>query len=114
MKSRVLSLLAIVAVLCCAVGEAQIPRTLNYQGYLTTPSGAPINAPQSLVVGIYDAASGGNLLFTETHSPVTVSNGIFNILLGSVDVTTNPWVNDGFTCAGISSVLVADTSVSRS
>ena len=29
-------------------------------------------------------------MFTESHNTVTVSNGIFNILLGSVDVNTNP------------------------
>ena len=90
MKSRLLSTLAIAAVICCGIAEAQIPRKLNYQGYLTTPSGAAINTPQTLIVRLYDAASGGNLLFTETHNPVTLSNGIFNILLGSVDTNLNP------------------------
>ena len=90
MKSRVLSVLLIVTALCCGIAQAQIPRKLNYQGYLTTSSGAPVNTPQSLTARIYDAASGGNLLFTESHSTVTMSNGIFNILLGSVDVNTNP------------------------
>ena len=89
MKSRVLSMLAIAAVLCCGFAEAQIPRKLNYQGFLTTPSGSPLNTPQTLIVRLYDAASGGNLLFAETHNPVTVSNGIFNILLGSVDTNLN-------------------------
>ncbi len=85
MKSRVLSILVIVGFLCCGITQAQIPRKLNYQGYLSTPTGAPANTPQTLIVRIYDAASGGNLLFTETHSSVTMTNGIFNILLGSVD-----------------------------
>ena len=39
---------------------------------------------------IYDVSSSGTALFTETHNPVTVSNGIFNILLGSVDTNVNP------------------------
>lgn len=90
MKSRIVPILAIVAFLCCGITQAQVPRKLNYQGYLTTPTGAPVNTPQTLVARIYDASSGGNLLFTETHNPVTVSNGIFNILLGSVDVNTSP------------------------
>ena len=90
MKLRLLSALAIAAVLGCSFAAAQVPRTLNYQGYLTTPTGAPVNTPQSLTARIYDATSGGNLLFTETHNAATMTNGIFNILLGSVNVITNP------------------------
>ncbi len=90
MKSRVLSVLAVVAVFFCGIAEAQVPRKLNYQGYLTSTNGAPVNTPQTLVVRLYGVSSGGTALFTETHTTVTVSNGIFNILLGSVDVNTNP------------------------
>ena len=90
MKLRLLSALAIAAVLGCSFAAAQVPRTLNYQGYLTTPTGAPVNTPQLLTARIYDATSGGNLLFTETHNAATMTNGIFNILLGSVNVIANP------------------------
>ena len=31
MKSRVLSMLAVVAVFCCASADAQVPHKLNYQ-----------------------------------------------------------------------------------
>ena len=90
MNSRALSIFAMFAIFCCGIAQAQVPRKLNYQGFLTTPSGAPVNTPQTLVARIYDVSSNGTALFTETHNPVTVSNGIFNILLGSVDTNTNP------------------------
>ena len=90
MKLRILSMLAIVTLICCGVIEAQVPRKLNYQGYLTASTGAPLNTPQTLIVRIYDVPGNGTALFTETHFPVTVSNGIFNILLGSVDTNVNP------------------------
>ena len=90
MKLRSLSMLAIVTLICCGVIEAQVPRKLNYQGYLTTSTGAPLNTPQTLIVRIYDMPGNGTALFSETHTPVTVSNGIFNILLGSVDTNANP------------------------
>lgn len=89
MKSRVLSMLAIVAVFCCGVTQAQVPRKLNYQGFLTSPSGAPINsAALPLLFRLYDASN--TLLYSETQS-VTVSNGIFNVLIGSVTPLTLPF-----------------------
>ena len=90
MKLRILLMLAFVGLFCCGITDAQIPRKLNYQGYLTTSTGAPVNTPQTLIVRVYDASSSGTALFTEIHTPVTVSNGIFNILLGSVDTNVNP------------------------
>ncbi len=82
MKSRVLLMLAIVAVFCCGIAEAQIPRKLNYQGFLTSPSGAPVNASMQMVFTIYPAATGPASVHTETQT-VTVSNGIFNVILGT-------------------------------
>ena len=90
MKLRILPILALVALFCCGIAQAQIPRKLNYQGYLTTSTGAPVNTPQTLTARIYDVSSGGSALFTESHTTVTMSNGIFNILLGSVDTILNP------------------------
>ena len=52
MNSRIVSILVIVAVCYCGIAQAQIPRKLNYQGYLTTPTGAPVNTPQTLVVRV--------------------------------------------------------------
>lgn len=71
--------------------QAQIPRTLNYQGYLTSPSGAAINsASLPMIFKIYNVQTGGSDLHTETQS-VTVSNGIFNVLLGTSPALTLPF-----------------------
>jgi len=59
-----------------------IPTLINYQGYLTDSSGTPINAILSITFAIYDA--GATQLWTETQPSVSVSNGLFNVLLGSV------------------------------
>lgn len=86
MKSRIASILAALlwaSMVCSSVALAQIPKTINYQGYLTSPSGAAINNPSvSMVFKLYDAVTGGNLLHTETQT-VAVSNGIFNVVLGN-------------------------------
>ncbi len=82
--SRLWHALALLLTCWCGLTQAQVPRTLNYQGYLTSASGAAIsNASQPITINIYDALTAGNLLFTEPQT-VTVSNGIFNLLIGSV------------------------------
>ena len=81
--ARLSSWLALLLVFWCSVLNAQVPRTLNYQGYLTNPSGAAINnSALSLTFKLYPGASGGTALYSETQS-VIVSNGIFNALIGS-------------------------------
>ena len=88
MASWACALLLLAVAILPATGEAQIPRKINYQGYLTTVNGAPLNnAALPVVVKLYDAASGGNLLFTETQN-VAVSNGVFSMQIGAVTPLT--------------------------
>ena len=62
-----------------------IPTMLNYQGYLTDSSGNPINGTLAMTFSIYTTASGGSAVWTETQSSVSVTDGLFNVLLGSVN-----------------------------
>jgi hypothetical protein len=57
---------------------------INYQGKLTTPSGAPVNDTLQMVFSIYSDEGGTNLLWTETQPTVEVLKGVFNVLLGNV------------------------------
>jgi hypothetical protein len=61
----------------------QSPRTLQYQGNLKN-SGAPVNGTRNLTFTLYDAVTGGTTLWTEIHNNVTISNGDFNVILGSI------------------------------
>ncbi len=61
-----------------------VPQVLNFQGRLLE-FGALSNGSRTMIFRIFDAAGGGNLLFTESRS-VNVSTGVFNVLVG--DVTT--------------------------
>jgi hypothetical protein len=67
---------------CAGVAFAQVPRTIAYQGYLTSNTGVPVNETKSIVFSLYDASSAGNLLWTETQS-VTVTNGNYAVILGN-------------------------------
>ncbi len=79
------------AFFCCSLADAQIHRKLNYQGFLTSPSGAPVNsAGLQMVFNIHNVATLGAPLHTETQT-VTVSDGIFNVLLGTGAALTLPF-----------------------
>jgi len=60
---------------------AQVPEKINYQGFLATPSGAAVpDGTYAVTFSIYDAAS--TVVWTELHSGVQVTGGIFNVHLG--------------------------------
>lgn len=77
---------------------AQIPQTLDYQGRLEDNSGNPVaDGSYSIVFSIYDAATNGNSLWTETRS-VTTEEGFFNLTLGDntvININTDKqiWLN---------------------
>ena len=63
--------------------SAQIPQTMSYQGVLTEIDGNPVpNGTVSLTFKLFDSAEGGDTLWQETQD-VTVTNGLFNVILGS-------------------------------
>lgn len=74
------------------------PTTITYQGILTDENGDPINGTRNVSVEIFDSQTGGSSLWTESHSNVDFSEGLFNIELGSntslsgVDFSDNVWL----------------------
>ena len=75
--------------ICCALmwgnACADAPKTLNYQGYLTDGAGTPVNGARSMVFKLYTVPSAGAPLWSETQPAVTVTNGIYQTILGSVN-----------------------------
>ena len=80
-------LFAIILSLCLFLSlsllHAQAPQLLNYQGKLMK-DGITASGSFSMTFSIYPSETGETALWTETQN-VTVTNGIFNILLGSVE-----------------------------
>ena len=83
MKAKWLSLVwvscLLLIVACSAFG--QVPRTISYQGRLTNDVGAPLDGTYSIAFKLYDVASGGTALWTETKS-IPVADGLFSTELG--------------------------------
>ena len=77
-----ISFILILIVIPFAV-NGEIPKTINYQGYLTNQNNAPLNGSPLIKFSIYDIHTGGIPLWSETKY-VPVTDGIFNVYLGSV------------------------------
>ncbi len=74
--------LCIIMLLSAGVAYAQMPRVISYQGLLTQPSGEPVtDGSYQLVMRLFNAESGGTLLWEENHTTL-VKRGLFNIYLG--------------------------------
>ena len=77
--------------------QAAINSQINYQGKLTDDSGVAVaDGSYDMIISIYDAVSGGSCLWTArgtcgspTARSVSVSNGIFSIMLGDTGVGDN-------------------------
>jgi hypothetical protein len=92
MKHRILAFLCSIAAALTA--SAQVPSLINYQGRLTDSNGAPVTGNKNFAISIYDAATGGNLLYEETIGAVTLdANGVYSFQFGSAG-TSNTIVSE--------------------
>ncbi len=84
MKLRVALVSAAMICLIALSNVIAVPNLISYQGVLTDSSGTPVNGTVSITFSIYDVATGGTALWSETQA-VTATNGIFNVQLGAVE-----------------------------
>ena len=86
---------AIVAIVLLSVTSVSLamkpPERINLQGVLRDNTGAPVDGAQNMSFHLYDSAAGcpgtGTLLLSDDLGAVTVSDGLFNAVLGSGTVT---------------------------
>jgi hypothetical protein len=63
--------------------QSDIPKVISYQGKVTDTGGSPVvDGSYNMRFWIYDAATGGAILWDSGAQSVYVSGGIFNVLLG--------------------------------
>lgn len=102
MKHRILTLLFVISLILLALsperaglaqenppaydlteGErAVITPVIGYQGRLVE-GGTPVNESRNMTFRLYNASSGGTLIWSEIDKPVSVENGLFQTALGS-------------------------------
>ena len=64
------------------VSFAAAPKTLTYQGKLTSPSGVAVNDTVDMIFELYNSPTGGTSYWTEHHPAVPVQHGLFSVVLG--------------------------------
>ena len=76
--------------------QAEIPKLINYQGMLTESDGTTPVADGQYNLGfkIYGSESSDDSLWGEYHSSVQVTNGLFNVILGSQSTLNLPFDAD--------------------
>jgi len=86
-----MALVAIAALYLSSPAFADVPQVLNYQGKLTNTDGTLVaNGLYKMVFNLYQNNTGG-AVWTETWdgaSKVQVTNGLLNVLLGSMNTGT--------------------------
>jgi hypothetical protein len=69
-----------------AFAQNTVPTMINYQGFLTDTTGKALDGTYMLTFRLYEQPTGvASIRWEEIHSEVTVVNGLFNVLLGSVN-----------------------------
>lgn len=69
-------------------GALAAPPFIHYQGLALNTSGAPISTAVDVTFSLFDLETDGNLVWTETHPAVQPVDGVFAVLLGSIEPFT--------------------------
>lgn len=79
------ALLSTVSVLQAQATPLEVP----HQGRLSDSAGAPVHGEHTLTFALWDAATDGNSVWTETHPTVAVDGGYYSVVLGRQDPLDN-------------------------
>ncbi|MBN1425017.1 hypothetical protein JXA88_10705 [Candidatus Fermentibacteria bacterium] len=81
-RSVLLSVL-ILLVVVGSMSHAEIPTMISYQGKVSNTAGTPVaDNTYTMRFRIYNAASGGTMLWDSGNQSISVSGGVFSVLLG--------------------------------
>ncbi len=85
MISTCLKLVAIgIVLLSLSTAFGDAPLLINYQGRLTDDGGHPLDTVVRVTFRIYDSPNGDGVVWSETHPSLTVTDGFFDVFLGSI------------------------------
>ncbi len=73
---------------------AMVPQMINYQGYLTDDTGQALTGSYKITFRLYEDSIGvSSIKWEEIQNEVNVVDGLFNVLLGSVNPITPEHLN---------------------
>ncbi|MFZ1948299.1 MAG: hypothetical protein WAW06_12185 [bacterium] len=83
--TRLVSTVLVGLLVAMALGAtAGVPRKISYQGRLTDPSGNPAQGDHTAMFVVYNDATEGVVIWSESKTVTADSNGVFSTILGSV------------------------------
>lgn len=62
---------------------AEVSPHVSYQGRVLDAAGEPVAGPIDIEIGIWDSATGGEVLYQEQHLATPLDSGIFNLQIGT-------------------------------
>lgn len=88
-----------IAILCFLSGifvasAWAVPSMINYQGAMVDSDGVPADGIFSITFSMWDDPASGNLLWNETQATVEIIDGLFDVMLGSVNPITRQVFDD--------------------
>lgn len=91
MKKLSIFTMLFLVVFFASAGLAAVPPKINYEGRLTDASGSALSGSYNMRFSITSDLAGNNVVWgPEAHNAITVSNGVFAIILGdTTPITTN-------------------------
>jgi hypothetical protein len=72
-----------VFLLTVTLAASDVPLMISYQGRLADSGGEPLDTVVTMTFAIYDVVNGGSPIWSEVHPAVSVSDGLFSVVLGS-------------------------------
>jgi hypothetical protein len=86
MLKQIITLLLFLHITCLTVAYSGVPSIISFTGRLTGADYTPRTGNFSLTFKIYNTETGGIASWTETQPVVSVTNGVFTVMLGTVTV----------------------------
>lgn len=105
-KMNVVKMLLTAIVFASAFGAfAAGPGTIVYSGKLLDSTGNVVNGDVNMTLSVYDAATDGTLLYGDRNPVVTVTDGLYSVVIGD-----DPALGHQGTCATLQQALEASSS----
>lgn len=82
---RLLSIITLITIVLLCTTALAVPPQMTYQGRLLDDSGNPLTGTFEMQFTIYSDPDGTSPIWTENYPAVSVTNGLFSVILGSVN-----------------------------
>jgi hypothetical protein len=83
-RLMVLAVAALITLGANGIGRCVIPHYINYQGVVTDANGITIDGAHDLTFKIYVGILSTTPIWTEKHTGATITDGLFNVILGTL------------------------------